>query len=57
MIAKITQGSPYLPLDSIPHQCRNTEVEAYINSWEANVIDFESIEANDSVPIDQRFCK
>ncbi|MCG9714758.1 cupin domain-containing protein [Shewanella insulae] len=50
-------STPYSPQDTMPEQCSNPEVEAYIADWEAGKIDFTTIQANDSIAADQRFCK
>ncbi|QIZ78175.1 cupin domain-containing protein [Ferrimonas lipolytica] len=50
-------ASPFSPQDTMPEQCRDPLVEQYIADWEAGKIDFNSIQANDSIAVDQRFCK
>ncbi|MGL4475832.1 MAG: cupin domain-containing protein [Shewanella sp.] len=50
-------SSPYLPQNTIPEQCRDPQVEAYIADWEAGKINFATIQPNDSIAKDQRFCK
>ncbi|WP_028767429.1 MULTISPECIES: cupin domain-containing protein [Shewanella] len=50
-------STPYAPQDTMPEQCANPEVEAYIAAWEAGEIDFTTIKSNSSIPADQQFCK
>ncbi|GLS82054.1 cupin domain-containing protein [Paraferrimonas haliotis] len=50
-------SSPYAPQDTMPEQCRDPQVEAYIADWEAGKVDFNSIQANESIDPSQRFCK
>lgn len=50
-------SAPDLPQDTMPAACRNPEVEAYIRDWEAGKVNFKTIQANDSIAKDQRFCK
>ncbi|RTR37202.1 cupin domain-containing protein [Shewanella canadensis] len=50
-------STPYSPEDTMPAQCSDPMVEAYIADWEAGKIDFNSIKSNDSIAVDQRFCK
>ncbi|MCK8046197.1 cupin domain-containing protein [Shewanella sp. 1CM18E] len=50
-------STPYAPQDTMPAQCANPEVEAYIAAWEAGEIDFTTIKSNSSIPADQQFCK
>ncbi|MCC4834870.1 cupin domain-containing protein [Shewanella sp. 10N.7] len=50
-------SSVHAPQNTMPIQCSNPEVEAYIADWEAGKIDFNTIQANDSIAKDQRFCK
>lgn len=50
-------STPYSPQDTMPVQCSNPEVEAYIADWEAGKINFNSIQSNSSIAADQRFCK
>ncbi|WOT04918.1 cupin domain-containing protein [Shewanella youngdeokensis] len=50
-------STPYAPQDTMPVQCSNPEVEAYIADWEAGKIDFNSIKSNSSIASDQQFCK
>ena len=50
-------STPYSPQDTMPVQCSNPEVEAYIADWEAGKINFNSIKSNSSIAADQQFCK
>ncbi|WP_025821232.1 cupin domain-containing protein [Shewanella marina] len=50
-------SSPYLPQDTMPAQCSDPQVEAYIKAWEAGEINFSTIQPNESITQDQRFCK
>lgn len=50
-------SAPDLPQDTMPAACRNPEVEAYIRDWESGKVNFKTIQANDSIAKDQRFCK
>ncbi|MGL4668088.1 MAG: cupin domain-containing protein [Saezia sp.] len=50
-------SSPYTPQNTLPEECRNPQVEAYISDWEAGKVNFTTIQANDSIAKDQRFCK
>lgn len=50
-------SSPFKPSKVIPNQCRDPKAESYIAQWEAGLIDFKSIAADDTIPVDQRFCK
>lgn len=50
-------STPYSPQDTMPEQCSNPEVAAYIADWEAGKIDFTTIQANSSIAAEQQFCK
>ncbi|MCD8550740.1 MAG: hypothetical protein LRY74_11245 [Shewanella xiamenensis] len=50
-------STPYVPQNTMPEQCSNPEIEAYIADWEAGKIDFNTIKPNDSIAADQRFVK
>lgn len=50
-------STPYTPQDTMPEQCRDPQVEAYIADWEAGKVDFNTIKSNSSIAPDQRFCK
>ncbi|MBV7315665.1 cupin domain-containing protein [Shewanella sp. NIFS-20-20] len=50
-------SSPHVPQDTMPEQCRDPQVEAYIADWEAGKVNFSTIQPNDSIAKDQRFCK
>ncbi|MGL6123900.1 MAG: cupin domain-containing protein [Shewanella sp.] len=50
-------STPYVPQNTMPEQCSNPAIEAYIADWEAGKIDFNTIKPNDSIAADQRFCK
>ncbi len=51
------ESSPSLPVKSIPEECRNGTVEAYIKKWETNKINFNNIQSDDTILLDQRYCK
>ncbi|WP_051201915.1 cupin domain-containing protein [Ferrimonas senticii] len=48
--------SPFSPSKTMPEQCRNPKVEAYIKAWEAGEVNFDTIAADDSVPAKNRGC-
>ncbi|MGO3346324.1 MAG: hypothetical protein ACTIM4_13790 [Marinomonas sp.] len=50
-------SSPYSPQDTMPEQCNNPLVKAYIDDWKNKKVNFNTIKANASIAPDQRFCK
>ncbi|WP_298440574.1 cupin domain-containing protein [uncultured Ferrimonas sp.] len=49
-------STPYAPAKTMPEQCRDPKVEAYIAAWERGEIDFNSIEADATIAQDKRGC-
>ncbi|MDO6461602.1 cupin domain-containing protein [Granulosicoccaceae sp. 1_MG-2023] len=49
-------SSPFAPSDSMPQECQNDKVEAYIAAWESGEIDFQSIQPDETIPPDRREC-
>ncbi|TXR53147.1 cupin domain-containing protein [Reinekea thalattae] len=48
--------SPYAPQDTMPEQCSNPTIEAYIKDWEAGKVNFETIKSDKSIPKENQGC-
>ncbi len=48
--------SPFAPSKTIPAQCKNEKVEAYIKAWENGQTNFNTIQPDETIPADKRGC-
>jgi mannose-6-phosphate isomerase-like protein (cupin superfamily) len=48
--------SPYAPQDTMPEECANPTIEAYIKDWESGKVNFETIKADKTIPESKQGC-
>lgn len=48
--------SPFAPQDTMPEQCYNPTIAAYIKDWESGKVDFHTIAPDDTIPEENRGC-